>query len=599
MAFHPNIRAFLVITLLTTIQTVKAQSDVADVPPMGWNSYDCYSYAVNESEVRDNARFMAKNLKKSGWKYIVVDYIWSCPRLNPDFAPNQNDSMSPKLNMDSYGRLLPDVARFPSSANGLGFRPLADSFHKHGLKFGIHLMRGIPRQAVAAKSPIADTNFTADQAFTPKNPCGWLNHMWGLDMSKPAAQAYLDSIFRLYAEWNVDFVKVDDLSNPYSDAEIEGYRKAIAKCGRQMVLSLSPGPTPLDAGPHVSQNANMWRLLGDLWDTWPQLDEAFKPLAAWTPYRGPNHWPDPDMLPLGRLRKFGPNTGPANTDSRFTKDEARTLMTLWCISKSPLMFGGNLPETDPYTLSLITNGEVLDVNQHSTGNHALIQGTKPIWIADQSDPHIQFVAMFNRTSESTTSTLLLSDLGIKTAKVRDLWTHKDLPIASGNLTVQLAPHASVLYKLYVTEAAEMTESAPQSLDLKGTSYEAESSDNTLSGQARVVDDAKDGKCSGGKLVRFIGSNPQSRLKFNKIMADHDGDFVLSIVYMSGSARKMNLSVNDTPPISLDFPSTGGWDGNFLDIKVVTVHLKSGQNTLEFGNPTDWGVDLDRIVVSAK
>ena len=599
MALSLNLRAFLFTLIIPFAQVCRAQSDVADTPPMGWNSYDCFNYAVNEREVIDNAKFMSKNLKKLGWQYIIVDYVWSSPRLTPDFALNQDAKLSPRLNMDSYGRLLPDVARFPSSAKGVGFRKLSDSFHKHGLKFGIHLMRGIPRQAVAAKSPIADSSLRADQAYTEKQPCGWLNHMWGLDMSKPAAQAYLDSIFRLYAEWHVDFVKVDDLSNPYSQAEVEGYRKAIERCGRPMILSLSPGPTPIDAGPHVSQTANMWRLLGDLWDTWPQLDEAFKAVADWSSFRGPNHWPDPDMLPLGRLRKFGPNTGPANTDARFTKDEARTLMTLWCISKSPLMFGGNLPETDPFTLSLITNNEVLDVNQHSSANRALAQGVKPIWVADQSDPHIKFVAMFNRTSEPTAVSLRLSDLGIKTTKVRDLWLHKDLPNVSGTLTVQLPPHASVLYKLYALEATDMTETPLPSLELTGISYEAESSDNTFSGMTRVVDDAKDGKCSGGKLVRFIGSNPQSTLKFNKIMADHDGDYVVAIVYMSGSARKANLSVNGGQVTSIDFPSTGGWDGNFLDAKEVTVHLKSGANTLEFGNPTDWGVDMDRIVVRSK
>ena len=572
------------------------QADVVDSPPMGWNSYDCYSYAVNESEVQQNATFMVKNLKKFGWEYVVVDYIWSCPRLKPDFALDQDSQFNPRLNMDEFGRLLPDTARFPTSAGGAGFRILADSIHKQGLKFGIHLMRGIPRQAVAAKTPVLGSRYTADQAYTAQQPCSWLNHMWGLDMSKPAAQAYLNSIFKLYADWHVDFVKVDDLSNPYSNAEIEGYKKAIQSSGRRMVLSLSPGPTPLDQGGHVSSYANMWRLLGDLWDSWDQLDNAFRPISDWTPFRGPDHWPDPDMLPLGRLRKYGPNTGPADTDSRLTKDEARTMMTLWTISKSPLMFGGNLPDTDPYTLSLITNREVIEVNQKSSGNHTLANGLNPVWVAEAYDPHIHYVAMFNRSTEQSLVSVRLSDLGVKSAKTRDLWLKKDLGTLTDTLSATIPSHGSILYRLYTVEATDVTDTALPTINLSGTSYEAESPDNTLGGQARVVDDIKDGKCSGEKLVRFIGSNPQSTLRFNKIMATKEGDVGIAVVYMSGSHRVMFLSVNGGPPQTIDFPATGGWDGRFLDAVEIKVHLKPGPNTLEFGNPKDWGVDLDRIVV---
>ena len=596
MEFSPIIRVFLAISCMALTRIGVGQTDVVDTPPMGWNSYDSFGYAVNETEVQQNASFMVKNLKKYGWEYIVVDYVWSCPRLAADSAPNQDAQFNPHLNMDEYGRLLPDIGRFPTSANGTGFRALADSLHKQGLKFGIHLMRGIPKQAVTAKSPILGSPFTADEAFTTKDPCTWLNHMWSLDMKKPAAQAYLNSIFKLYASWHVDFVKVDDLSDPYSSAEIEGYQKAIKESGRRIVLSLSPGPTPLSQGGHVSTYANMWRLLGDLWDNWDQLDNAFRPISDWTPFRGPDHWPDPDMLPLGRLRKYGPNTGPADTDSRLTKDEIRTMLTLWVISKSPLMFGGNLPDTDPYTLSLITNREVLDVNQKSSGNHTLANGLKPVWVAEAYDPHVHYIAMFNRSTETSSISVRLSDIGVKSAKVRDLWLKKDLQNLTDELTVSVAPHASILYRLYTIEAADVTDTALPTINLSGTSYEAESPDNTLSGLARVVDDIKDGKCSGEKLVRFIGSNPQSTLRFNKVTAPKDGEFGIAIVYMSGSHRVMYVSVNGGSPQAIDFPATGGWDGRFLDAVELKVQLKAGLNTLEFGNPKDWGVDLDRIIV---
>jgi len=563
---------------------------------MGWNSYDCYSYAVNETEVQQNADFMAKDLKKLGWEYVVIDYVWSCPRLAPDFALNQDKAFKPRLNMDAYGRLLPDPDRFPSSAGGKGFGPLAESLHKRGLKFGIHLMRGIPRQAVAEKTQVLGTQFTAADAYTQIQPCGWLNHMWGLDMSKPAAQAYLDSIFKLYAGWGVDFVKVDDLSNPYSGTEVEGYRLAIQNCRRPIVLSLSPGPTPLDQGTHVSQYANMWRLLGDLWDTWGQLDSAFRPISDWTPFRGSGHWPDPDMLPLGRLRKYGPGTGPANTDARLTKDEARTMMTLWCVAKCPLMFGGNLPETDPYTLSLITNPEVLKVNQKSVNNHALANGKEPLWVADTIDPKLKILAVFNRTDDPLTIPVRLSDLGIGECNVRDLWLRKDLGAKVDVLPALVPAHGAMLYQLYIVKEVQTTEAVLPTTNLTGDSYEAESSDNTLGGAARIEDDVPGGKCSGGKLVRFIGTKPENFLRFNRVIVDKDGEYIVAIVYMSGSHRDMYVSVNGEAPTKVSFASTGGWDGRYLDSQEVKVHLKQGANTIQFGNPSDWGVDVDRVVV---
>lgn len=585
----------ILLAALLLASSAFGQSKIADTPPMGWNSYDCFSYAVNEAEVQQNADFMAKNLKKLGWEYVVIDYVWSCPRLGHD-APNQDKDFQPRLNMDKYGRLIPDVVRFPSSDGDRGFGPLAESLHKQGLKFGIHLMRGIPRQAVTAKTPILGTSYNASDAYTDQRPCGWLNHMWGLDMAKPAAQAYVDSIFQLYAQWGVDFVKVDDLSNPYSAAEVEGYERAIQNCKRPIVLSLSPGPTPLDSALHVTQTANMWRLLGDLWDNWDQLSGAFRPVSDWTPYRGPGHWPDPDMLPLGRLRKYGPSTGPPDTDSRLTKDEERAMMTLWCVAKCPLMFGGNLPDTDPYTLSLITNPEVLAINQKSSENRALANGLKPMWVAELKDPRLKILAVFNRSDAPATVNVRLSDLGIRKCNVRDLWLRKDLGERNEVLNSAVPPHGAMLYQLFTVELALLTETALPTMNLTGDSYEAESSDNTLSGGTRVLDDVAGGKASGGKLVRFIGSKPENTLRFNKIMADKDGDYIMAIVYMSGSHRDMYVSVNGGVPVKVGFAATGGWDGRYLDAQDVPIHLKQGANTIEFGNPTDWGVDVDRIVI---
>ena len=203
---------------------------------------------------------------------------------------------------------------------------MADYVHSLWLKFGFHVIRGIPRHAIAAKCPVAKSDATADQVADMNNPCGWLDHMVGLKMNLPGAQAYLNSLMDLYASWGVDFIKVDDISTPYQRAEIEGYRRAIDQCGRHIVLSLSPGATSISVAEHVSHHANMWRLLGDLWDQWSQVRSAFDILHQWESWIGNGHWPDLDMLPLGRLRVNGPPTGPADTN-RLTHAEQRTLMT--------------------------------------------------------------------------------------------------------------------------------------------------------------------------------------------------------------------------------------------------------------------------------
>ncbi|HTQ10529.1 MAG TPA: hypothetical protein VMI31_10695 [Fimbriimonadaceae bacterium] len=449
--------------ILPLLLALTAQANVAQTPPMGWNSYDCYGYSVTEDEVRANAGFMAKNLERFGWKYVVIDYVWSSPKLKSLDPPTQNAEFQPRLAMDGYGRLIPDPDRFPSSVGGKGFKPLADWLHAKGLKFGIHLMRGIPRQAVGDKCPILGSPYTAVDAANQKSPCPWLNHMWGLNMTNPAGQAYLDSIFRLYASWGVDFVKVDDLSNPYSTAEVEGYREAIDRCGRPIVLSLSPGPTPLDDAKHVEAHANMWRLLGDLWDDWPQLDAAFDVVAAWNPYRSPGHWPDPDMLPIGRLRVYGPPTGPPNTDSRFTFDEEKTLMTLWCIARCPLMVGGELTMTDGRTRYLLTEGDALWVNQHSFNNRPLASGPHPVWAADTPKPDIEYLALFNREGKAATVSFRLRDIGVEDCLSYDAWEMNMVAKKREHLTLArtIPPHGAVLLEITVLKRAKMVGGKPK------------------------------------------------------------------------------------------------------------------------------------------
>jgi alpha-galactosidase len=290
---------------LLNLQT-SAQTKVATTPPMGWNSYNCFGSAVHEDEVKANTDYMAKYLKPYGWQYIVVDFLWSYDNPpgsnigNPFQKRLQDGSYIPWLTMDKWGRLTPQPNKFPSALGGNGFKPLADYVHAQGLKFGIHVMRGIPRQAVWAKSQVKGTNgITADMVADTNSQCPWMNHMYGLDMKKPGAQEYLNSLLELYASWGVDFIKVDDLSRPYSAAEVEGYKKAIDQCGRPIVLSLSPGETPLNQAAHATQYANMWRVADDFWDNWKEVLHMFDYAKSWEGVGGAGHWPDCDMIQIG------------------------------------------------------------------------------------------------------------------------------------------------------------------------------------------------------------------------------------------------------------------------------------------------------------
>jgi alpha-galactosidase len=367
----------------------------AATPPMGWNSWDCFGPTVTEAEVKANADYMAKYLKPYGWDYIVVDIRWY---VGNDKAHGYNEK-DPDYVIDEFGRFLPAVNRFPSAAGGKGFKPLADYLHKKGLKFGIHIMRGVPVIAVKQNIAIKGTNFTARDIYSDKDQCSWLRDMYTIIPGKPGAQEYYNSLFELYASWGLDFVKIDDLSSPiYFEGEIDMIRKAIDRTGRKIVLSTSPGETPVAHADHVQKNANMWRTVGDFWDSWEQLKDHFEVFNRWNKWRSYGAYPDGDMLPIGRIGIRAERGDPRMTT--FTKDEQYTLMTLWAIFKSPLMFGGNLPDNDPFTLSLLTNKNVLKILNESTNNKPLFTDKdKAAWIADEPDTGAKYLAVFNTADQ--------------------------------------------------------------------------------------------------------------------------------------------------------------------------------------------------------
>jgi alpha-galactosidase len=423
-------------------------SPLAATPPMGWNSWDGYGTTVTEADVKANAQWLAEHLKPYGWQYVTVDMEWFV--ANPTAEGN---SKSFQYSMDKFGRYTPAVNRFPSAAQDAGFKPLADYVHSLGLKFGIHILRGIPKQAVANKIPIADSMYSAADGADSSDTCPWNFDNFGTEPSKPAAQAYYDSIAKLYAQWGVDLIKVDCISShPYKADDIQMIRQALDKTGRPIILSLSPGPAPLEKADEMRKYAQMWRISDDIWDLWhsevqyPQgLGDQFANVAKWAGKSQPGHWPDADMLPLGYL---GPAPGwgkPRN--SRLTHDEQRLLMTLWVMFPSPLMVGGDLSRADEWTTSLLTNPEVIAVDQHSSGNHPVVVTDKAVvWVAQSSKGDGSYLAIFNTGESSQTLQYAWKDLGFPGAKysLRDLWERKDLGPAAA-ISITLPSHGSVLY----------------------------------------------------------------------------------------------------------------------------------------------------------
>ena len=425
--------------------------DFIKKPPMGWNSWDCYGAGVTEDELLGNAGFMRDRLKQYGYQYVICDIQWYEPAAKGNVYNNFAD-----LCMDEYSRLIPAVNRFPSSANGAGFKPIADKIHSMGLKFGIHIMRGIPRQAVHRNTRIYGTTARARDIASQFSLCPWNTDMYGVDTEKRGAEEYYDSLFKLYASWGVDFVKVDDIANtefspqnPYSaEKEIEMIRAAIDRSGRDMVLSLSPGPAPLNKAEHLSENANMWRISGDFWDRWDKLLNMFSLCEKWYPYVKDGSFPDCDILPLGKLCIDGSYMGDMGRDSGFTKEEQKTMMTLWAVFRSPLFFGGELRLTDNYTLSLVTNPEVINVNQNSE-KPLFVYNKGGIAVWQTKIENCTAVAVFNLSDEEKHYKLSFSDLGIENVRaVRDLWARKDIPKCENDVAVSLKPHSSEFFEIY-------------------------------------------------------------------------------------------------------------------------------------------------------
>ena len=439
------------------------KNSFAVTPPMGWNSYDYYDTTVNEAQVKANADYMAAHLKGCGWEYIVVDIEWYAHDAGSQRDRYQYIPFWP-VEMDEYSRLLPDPVRFPSSAGGAGFKPLADYIHSKGLKFGIHIMRGIPREAAHKHTAILGSDMRANDVADPANTCFWNPDMYGVRPELSGSQAYYDSIMALYAEWGVDFIKCDDIcrmDQASARQEIVMLHDAIEKCGRPIVLSLSPGPARIEEAWHYEKYANMWRITDDFWDKWDLLLNMFERCELWEKHVGEGCWPDCDMLPLGKIgAAFG-----HEHDTGLTRPERITMLTLWSIFRSPMMLGCELTKLDDDTLSLITNAEVMRLLPYSQGAHQVMRDkSQCIWKTHDTEEDACYIAMFNFADEPAVLKFEHeccghghggsgnchggNGRGPLGKPCKELWTGKEYATLEDALKDPVDAHGARLYKIY-------------------------------------------------------------------------------------------------------------------------------------------------------
>nr|BFD87790.1 hypothetical protein StreXyl84_71910 [Streptomyces sp. Xyl84] len=554
---------------------------LAAKPYMGWSSWSMqsskypglnpdgdYSY-LTEANVLKQTGALAAKLKKYGYDHVNIDAGWW-----------RDNTWKPGF--DRYARQQADPVRFPH-----GMKAVADAVHAKGLKAGIYLPAGLEKEAYnGGKSPIwhADGCTTADIVYGDLRTTNGWDSAYKLDFSRPCTQKYVDSQARLLADWGYDFLKLDGVGpgsgkggDQYDNvADVAAWHQAIAATGRPVHLEIS---WSLDIA-HAAdwkKYSNGWRIDTDVecycntlvsWEN--SVDDRFADTPAWTRHAGPGGWNDLDSLDVGNGRMDG-----------LTDAERQTYATLWAIAKSPLYTGDDLTRLDSYGLSLLTNREVIAVDQSSAPPAHPVTPADPqqVWAAENPDGTYT-VALFNLADAPAAVTADFSALGFTgRAAVRDLWNHENLGTHRDKVTEALPAHGSRLFTLTPRGTTPVTY----------TAHEAEASTNTLSGSASVADCSA---CSGGKKVGnlYLGG----KLTVDDVVVGKAGTYQVKVAYVSGDARSASVLANGGGAVRHTFPATGDW-GTVATVTVPVV-LKAGTNTLTFDSGPDYAPDIDRIDV---
>ncbi|WP_328370651.1 carbohydrate-binding protein [Streptomyces sp. NBC_00445] len=568
--------------LATTAPAARAETaapTLADKPYMGWTSWSMqsskypglnpkgdYSY-LTEANVIKQADAMAKKLRSSGYEYINIDAGWW-----------RDWSWKPRF--DEYARQQADPQRFPS-----GMKAVADRIHAQGLKAGIYLPVGLEKEAYNdGKSPIwnAEGCTTADIVHDDLRTTNGWDSAYKLDFTNPCAQKYIDSQARLFADWGYDFLKLDGVGpgsfksgdNYDNVPDVAAWQKAIATAGRPIHLELS---WSLDYG-HVEdwkKYSNGWRIDTDVecycntlvsWEN--SVDDRWDDTPAWTDHAGPGGWNDLDSLNVGNGEMDG-----------LTKAERQSYATLWAIAKSPFYTGDDLTRLDSYGLSLLTNREVIAINQGDTPPARPVTASDPQQVWAAKNPNGTYtVALFNLSDAPASVTANWSTLGFKgKAAVRDVWNRESLGTHTDKITQALPAHGSRLFTV-----------TPRDTALAWTGYEAEA--GTLSGNASVADCSA---CSDGRKVGNLYGG--GKLTVNDVVVAKAGTYQIKVAYISGDSRSVAVSANGAGAVSHKFASTGDW--STVNSVHVPVKLKAGANTLTFDSGSSgYAPDIDRIDV---
>lgn len=446
--------------LVVSISGVKSQP-IAPKPPLGWNSFDCYGVYLHEDAAMKNLEAMGKYLEPYGYQYFVIDNGWFGEYKLKSGTLYPLEKHASDLRLNEYGQVIPSQTYFSG-----GLEPIIDRCHKLGLKFGIHMMRGIPRKAYDMNLPIKGTSYKArDIADTnPKNNCTWCTYNYGVDMSKPGAQEWYDGLIQHLAEMGVDMIKYDDIV-PYP-SEVEAVAKAIKKTGKPILLSLSPGgDVPTDATQSF-QKAQMLRVTRDVWDQARYIDDCFDAWNKWTGKESEDFWIDMDMIPFGQLLMMSPRKDMEADGGdngvrlaghgyrrwhQFSQDQMFTFITLRALSASPLMVGGDLPTMDGFSLRLITDPDMLACNQNGVMGKRVSQNDGvEVWrTPEKGSDRNGWAGIFNRTDRTKTFCLTPVSIGSNNnIKAYNIWAgRKEYEItAASSVEIDIPPNGVIFLR---------------------------------------------------------------------------------------------------------------------------------------------------------
>ncbi|WNV84265.1 glycoside hydrolase family 27 protein [Umezawaea sp. Da 62-37] len=559
----------------TTATAPAADGPLAAKPYMGWSSWSMQSSNhpglnpkgmgswLTEANLLKQADAVASRLKASGYTYVNMDAGWW---MNWDWVPDFDTNGRPKTNPE----------RFPH-----GIEHVADQIHRKGLKSGIYLPVGLEKvnydkgDFPIAGAPACSTHDIVHDDLRTTN--GW-DSSYKLDFAKPCAQKYVDSIATMFAGWGIDFFKLDGVGPGSGRAgadydnrdEVAAYRKALDATGRKIHFEVS-WSLDIAAIDTWKAHTNGWRIDTDVecycdtLVTWENsVDNRWADLPQWVRHAGPGGWNDLDSLDVGNGRMDG-----------ITPDERRSYMTLWSIAAAPLYTGDDVTKLDELGEQLLTNPEVLAVNQQGRPAKPVEEGVdQQTWWVENTDGSFT-VALFNLASTPKAVQGRWSDLGLSGAgRVRDLWARKDIGTFGGGYGAVLPPHGSRLFK--VTPAQ------------RSGGIEAES--GRIGGRAAVRDCAG---CSGGRKVGDLYQG--GSVEFRDVRVPRAGTYRLAASYLSGDPRWFGVTVNDAPAVWAEFPATADW--NTAAAHELVVNLKAGTNTVVFDSGAGYAPDLDRIDIS--